>query len=64
MAVIHTRFASVGKASVDINLVADDESFVVGISPASYPHLYVFFIGFCCGTFHCELQSADIAFSA
>ena len=66
MAVVFSRIAFVWETTINLHVVSDNESFVVGIDTCTYPNYYPVFlvidilIQFCC-PFHSVLQAADVS---
>ena len=67
MAVAFARITLVRETAINLYVVSDDETFVVGIDTCAYPNHYRLFacfeilVLFCC-SFYSVLQTADIAF--
>ena len=64
MAVVFSRIAFVWETTINLHVVSDNESFVVGIDTCTYPHhnaVFFYFIQLSC-FFHSILQTADVLF--
>ena len=65
MTVVFSRIAFVWETTINLHVVSDNESFVVGIDACTYPNHYPVVLVFdiliqLCRSFHSVLQTADV----